>query len=95
MTGVQRVLFRSAWHLYVVRTSDRDALQARLSEAGIGTLIHYPIPPHMQAAYTSLGIENDILPVANILASEVLSLPIGPHLRDTEAKKIIRTVIWK
>ena len=40
-----------AWHLYVVRTSDREALQDRMTEAGIGTLIHYPIPPHMQKAY--------------------------------------------
>ena len=44
-----------AWHLYVVRTPDRDGLQARLGQAGVGTLIHYPIPPHMQAAYAGLG----------------------------------------
>lgn len=69
-----------AWHLYVVRTSDRDTLQARLTEVGIGTLIHYPIPPHMQAAYAGLGIAPDALPVARELAGEVLSLPMGPHL---------------
>lgn len=68
------------WHLYVVRTPERDALQTRLTEAGIGTLIHYPIPPHMQAAYAGLGLEPDALPRARDLAQEVLSLPMGPHL---------------
>jgi len=78
-----------AWHLYVVRTSDRDALQGRLSEAGIGTLIHYPIPPHMQQAYAGRGIAPDALPLAHTLASEVLSLPMGPHLHMTEVQSII------
>ena len=68
------------WHLYVVRTTDRETLQARLTEAGIGTLIHYPIPPHMQAAYAGLGIAPDALPLARDLAGEVLSLPMGPQL---------------
>lgn len=68
------------WHLYVVRSSSRDALQTRLTEAGIGTLIHYPIPPHMQGAYAGLGIPPEALPLAGDLAQEVLSLPMGPHL---------------
>lgn len=69
-----------AWHLYVVRSKNREALQSRLAKAGIGTLIHYPIPPHMQAAYSDLAIAQDDLPLARRLASEVLSLPMGPHL---------------
>jgi len=68
------------WHLYVVRSPDRDALQARLTAAGIGTLIHYPIPPHMQAAHADLGLAPETLPLARDLANEVLSLPMGPHL---------------
>jgi dTDP-4-amino-4,6-dideoxygalactose transaminase len=68
------------WHLYVVRSPDRDGLQKRLAEAGVCTLIHYPIPPHMQAAYADLGIAPAALPVARQLASEVLSLPMGPHM---------------
>lgn len=68
------------WHLYVIRSTDRDGLQGRLTEAGVGTLIHYPIPPHMQAAYADLGIPPGALPIARQLASEVLSLPMGPHL---------------
>jgi dTDP-4-amino-4,6-dideoxygalactose transaminase len=69
-----------AWHLYVVRTSDRDALQDRLTEAGIGTLVHYPIPPHMQKAYADMQILPDAFPLARDLAREVLSLPMGPQL---------------
>ena len=68
------------WHLYVVRTTERDALQKRLEEAGVGTLIHYPIPPHMQDAYARLGLRADAYPLARQMAHEVLSLPIGPHL---------------
>lgn len=78
-----------AWHLYVVRTSGRDALQARLAEAGIGTLIHYPIPPHMQAAYAGLGIAPEVLPLARQLAGEVVSLPIGPQLDLGDVRNII------
>ena len=69
-----------AWHLYVVRTSDRDALKGRLTEAEIDTLIHYPIPPHMQKAYADMEIMPEALPLALDLASEVLSLPMGPQL---------------
>ena len=68
------------WHLYVVRSGDRDGLQRRLDAAGIGTLIHYPIPPHRQGAYADLAIPAGALPIAERLAAEVLSLPIGPHL---------------
>lgn len=71
------------WHLYVIRTAIRGALQARLTEAGIGTLIHYPIPPHRQEAFN--GKLNYRLPIAERLSEEVLSLPIGPHLLSNEA----------
>src|SRR6056297_3252430 len=67
------------WHLYVVRSPAREEVQARLTESGIDTLIHYPIPPHMQAAYIELRIAYDALPLARQLAAEVLSLPMGPH----------------
>jgi dTDP-4-amino-4,6-dideoxygalactose transaminase len=68
------------WHLYVVRSPERDELRARLTNAGVGTLIHYPVPPHMQAAYAGLGIAPGALPIARNLADEALSLPIGPHI---------------
>lgn len=82
-----------AWHLYVVRTPYRDTLQNSLFEAGIGTLIHYPISPHMQQAYATLGLQPDALPLAHTLASEVLSLPMGPHLSDEDVNNLVSTIV--
>jgi dTDP-4-amino-4,6-dideoxygalactose transaminase len=79
----------SAWHLFVVRTKHRDALQAHLQARGIGTLIHYPIPPHLQAAYAGARFTAEDLPIARQLAAEVLSLPMGPHLSDEDVSKVI------
>ena len=75
-------------HLYVVRTPQRAALQGWLADQGVETLIHYPCPPHKQAAYAS-GAD---LPIAEDLADEVLSLPIGPHMRDDEVTRVIDAV---
>jgi dTDP-4-amino-4,6-dideoxygalactose transaminase len=77
------------WHLYVVRASKRETLQAQLNEAGVGTLIHYPIPPHMQEAYAGLNMPADAWPLASQLAEEVLSLPIGPHLSAALGQKLV------
>ena len=77
-----------AWHLFVVRHSQRDALQKKLTEAGIGTLIHYPVPPHLSGAYTAAGIPKGTLPMAEDLAQTVLSLPIGPHLAEDQASVV-------
>ncbi|MDH3326302.1 MAG: DegT/DnrJ/EryC1/StrS family aminotransferase [Gammaproteobacteria bacterium] len=71
------------WHLYVVQCSQRDAIQKTLGKAGIGTLIHYPIPPHLQQAYAKTGYFKGQYPIAERLASQVLSLPIGPQLDKT------------
>jgi dTDP-4-amino-4,6-dideoxygalactose transaminase len=79
------------WHLYVVRSPERDALQNRLASAHVGTLIHYPIPPHMQGAYANLGLAPDALPLAKQLASEVLSLPMGPQLTLEQASIVARS----
>ena len=84
-----------AWHLFVVRTTAREELQTRLTAAGIGTLIHYPIPPHMQAAYAEMSIASDALPLARQLAGEVLSLPIGPQLSPDDIKSIIDVMLEK
>lgn len=81
-----------AWHLFVVRTAERETLQARLTEMGVGSLIHYPIPPHMQAAYADMGLASDALPLARQLADEVLSLPIGPQLSQEDAQTVVRKV---
>lgn len=68
------------WHLFVVRHPRRDELQARLTQAGVDTLIHYPVPPHMQEAYAGMRFTDGTFAKALHLAREVLSLPIGPHL---------------
>jgi dTDP-3-amino-3,4,6-trideoxy-alpha-D-glucose transaminase len=81
---------RPSWHLFVVRSPRRDALRAHLAARGVETLIHYPTPPHQQAAYGGRAFPP--LPVADRLASEVLSLPIGPHLSDRQADEVIAAV---
>jgi dTDP-4-amino-4,6-dideoxygalactose transaminase len=80
------------WHLYVVRSPDRPALQERLTAAEIQTLIHYPIPPHLQDAYSDLPYSRGDFPIAEMLANEVLSLPIGPHLSMEHAKSVVAAV---
>ena len=81
-----------AWHLYVVQSERRDALAEALDAASIRTLVHYPIPPHLQPAYADLGIARGTLPIAERLANHVLSLPIGPHLGKTAADEVIAAV---
>jgi dTDP-4-amino-4,6-dideoxygalactose transaminase len=80
------------WHLYVVLSEERNVLQRELQAAGIGTLIHYPIPPHMQDAYAKLGFTRDAFPLSARLAEQVLSLPMGPSMTDDQAAIIIKAV---
>jgi dTDP-3-amino-3,4,6-trideoxy-alpha-D-glucose transaminase len=68
------------WHLYVIRTPRRAELIKALDAAGIGSLVHYPTPPHLQQAYEDLGLPRGSFPLAETLADTVLSLPIGPHM---------------
>ena len=82
-----------AWHLYVVRHPQRDALHSELQAHGIQTLIHYPIPPHRQQAYANLGLPIGSFPVAESIAGSVLSLPIGPHLSAAQQEKVIEATI--
>jgi dTDP-3-amino-3,4,6-trideoxy-alpha-D-glucose transaminase len=80
------------WHLYVVRTERRAEVIGALDKAGIGSLIHYPIPPHLQQAYADLGLKKGTFPLAERLAETVLSLPMGPHLKPEAVDEIARTV---
>lgn len=80
------------WHLFVVQHPRRDELQQLLNAANIGTLIHYPIPPHLSEAYTHYGFNNIELPIAEQLAKTVLSLPIGPHLDESTCLNVISTI---
>ncbi len=81
------------WHLYVVRSAARDALQQRLAAAGIGTLVHYPVPPHLQQAYGSLGYGRGAFPVAEKAAGELLSIPMGPHLGERELAAVVEALL--
>jgi dTDP-4-amino-4,6-dideoxygalactose transaminase len=80
------------WHLYVVRSTTRDALQQKLSETAINTLIHYPVPPHRQQAFAHAPAARRDFPKATQLAGEVLSLPIGPHLSRADAERVAEAV---
>jgi dTDP-4-amino-4,6-dideoxygalactose transaminase len=77
-----------AWHLYTVRTPKRDALQRYLTDKGIGSMIHYPIPPHLQAAYAELGFAPGAFPISEAIHDEILSLPMGPHLNEQQVAEV-------
>lgn len=76
------------WHLYVVRTPERDALATYLNERGVQTLIHYPIPCHLSGCYSSLGFKEGQFPITESISKTVLSLPIGPHLDEAKIKAV-------
>jgi dTDP-3-amino-3,4,6-trideoxy-alpha-D-glucose transaminase len=78
------------WHHFVVRLAERERIRRELSQDGIGTLVHYPVPPHLMPAYE--GFQLGPLPVTEGLASEVLSLPIGPHLTAQACERICQAV---
>lgn len=83
-----------AWHLFVVRHENRELVQEWLSSKGVGTIIHYPIPPHLQAAYAAhrdFGVGK--LPIAEKLADSVLSLPIGPHLSIDQCHDVVNYLL--
>lgn len=82
----------SSYHLYVIRTEQRDALQAYLAENGIGTLIHYPIPVHLQPAYAYMPYEQGDFPHSEQAANEVLSLPLYPGLSDESVAEVCRVL---
>lgn len=77
------------WHQFVVRVADRAAVQERLRAAGVDTLIHYPVPPHLMPAYRDAGWRPGDFPVAERIAAEVLSLPLNPHLPDAAATLVV------
>ncbi len=80
------------WHLYVIRTSKRNELQTFLRTRGIETLIHYPVPPHLQDCFTHLNINHGSFPVSEKIAGEILSLPVGPHLLDSQVEHVINSI---
>jgi dTDP-4-amino-4,6-dideoxygalactose transaminase len=83
---------KSAWHLYVIRHPKRDQIVYEMSKLGIQILIHYPIPPHLQNAYANLGYKLGDFPIAESLANEVMSLPLGPHIKSEEVRYVVRSL---
>lgn len=80
------------WHVFVVRHPQRDTLQQRLAEHGVSTMIHYPIPPHLQNAYTELGYRAGDLPIAERIHQQVLSLPMGPTMTLEQTHLVVEAV---
>ncbi len=77
------------WHLFVIRHARRDTLSAQLKDAGIGSLVHYPIPPYLQRAYADFDSCESDFPISTRMSEEVLSLPIGPHLSAEQVDEVI------
>jgi dTDP-4-amino-4,6-dideoxygalactose transaminase len=84
---------RSVYHLYVVRVQDRAGLQEHLSDAGVGTGIHYPIPLHLQKAYAEFGYKMGDFPVTEMIASKILSLPMYPQLTPEQQSRVVEEVL--
>ncbi|MGD0214399.1 MAG: DegT/DnrJ/EryC1/StrS family aminotransferase [Terriglobales bacterium] len=83
---------RAVYHLYVVRTDDREGLMTYLGKAGIGTGIHYPIPLHMQRAYAELGYKAGDFPICEKVAAEIVSLPMFPNLTAEQQGRVVREI---
>lgn len=83
---------RAVFHLYVVRTRDRDGLIRHLNAEGIGTGIHYPVPLHLQPAYTSLGYKPGDFPITEVVASEIVSLPMFPQLTPLQQARVAEQI---
>lgn len=80
------------YHLFMIETEQRDALQRHLGTAGVQTGIHYPVPIHLQPAYVDLGYRRGVFPVAELLASRILSLPMFPELRSEEIEYVVSSI---
>ncbi|MFZ5877409.1 MAG: DegT/DnrJ/EryC1/StrS family aminotransferase [Nitrospirota bacterium] len=88
VTPVEPQWARSVWHLYVIRVPNRDDVQKRLSEHGIATGLHYPLPLHLQRAYADLGYKSGDFPVTEKVAREILSLPMFPGLTESQQQRV-------
>ena len=77
------------WHIFPIRHTQRDDLQKHLKHAGVDTLIHYPVPPHLSGAYTEMKMQQGAFPIAETIANTELSLPMGPHLSIEDARYIV------
>jgi dTDP-4-amino-4,6-dideoxygalactose transaminase len=89
---IEREWAHHVYHLFVTRTARREELRTHLERKGVGTIIHYPVAPHEQAAYADLALRAETLPIAHRIHQEVLSLPCGPHLSAEQVGRVIQAV---
>jgi UDP-2-acetamido-2-deoxy-ribo-hexuluronate aminotransferase len=79
----------SAWAQYSIRVKDREKLQEKLSNVGIPTAVHYPLPLHLQECFAYLGYKEGDFPISETVANEIMSLPMNPYLSDEEIEYIV------
>ncbi len=82
----------SAWHLYVIRSAQRDWLVSELNRQGIGAGVHYPLPLHLQPAYADLGYAEGALPVTEAVSATCLSLPLYPEMGEARLQRVVEAV---
>lgn len=82
----------TVWHQFVIHSENRDELVAYLEDKGIGTIIHYPIPPHLSEAYSYLKMDRGSLPITEAYARQVVSLPLYNGMSDEEVSYVIKTI---
>lgn len=80
------------WHLYVIRHPNRDELARRLGALGIGTVIHYPVPPHMQPCYRQLELACGRFPISEAIHREIISIPMGPTMTIEDAAAVVEAI---
>ncbi|MEW6008944.1 MAG: DegT/DnrJ/EryC1/StrS family aminotransferase [Candidatus Omnitrophota bacterium] len=92
VTPYKSPLVRHVYHVYAIRTVNRDRLLAQFKKDGIGTIIHYPTPLHLQKAYGNLGFKQGTFPVAEKISGEILSLPMYPHLNSRQINYVVKSI---
>lgn len=80
------------WHVFVVQHSERNGLQEHLRKLDIGTLIHYPVPPHLSNAYSAMGLPPGTYPITESMAETILSIPMHPHLSPADVETVIEAL---
>lgn len=91
-TPIEKDYAKHVFHLYVIRSKNRDKLQKHLKDKGITTLIHYPLPAHLQPSYKGLGYKKGDFPISEKYAQEVLSLPLFPELKEEQIKHVCEVI---
>ena len=80
------------WHLFVIQCDERDRFQEYLNKNGIGSMVHYPIPPHLSEAYNYLGYKEGDFPIAESYAKKVLSIPLYNGMKESEIDYVIEKI---